>query len=305
MWLAPDVELEVVGESFHAGHLGRLLADGKHDLGLSLVAWLVPEPANPHDPNAVMVWLCGGQVGHLARGAAAIWQKELVALSREHQAQVACLAEIRGGQRPSVWLRVPSDSPQVPEHRGGRDGPRPAVQEATFSVDVGQFITDSATSDPEFAARLLAHAEEHERFLAGLSTEERAAYDAKLRFEQEASAREAAVLERDFELQQRAREERHRQIESDRRAGIVGTQTEVGRPHGLSAVAVGRVLDEHGLREAIPVQFAGYSEPLNLARGVPEGYAVFDDYSGRVYWIASKVTPLLADASKGRRRSKR
>ena len=109
VWLAPDVELEVVGESFYMDHLEPFRVFNQ--LGFEQIAWLIPEPSNPHDPNAVLVWLCDGQVGYLSRGDAALWQPELMALSAHHRAPVACLAAIRGNKRLGVTLRVPRDAP--------------------------------------------------------------------------------------------------------------------------------------------------------------------------------------------------
>jgi hypothetical protein len=296
VWLSPQRELEVVGESFNMEHLATLIAAGQQNRGFSLVAWLVPEPQNAYDPNAVMVWLCGGRVGYLARTAARAWQGELLTLIGEHQAQVACLAEIRGTESPSVWLRVPADSPLVPQTVGSNEPSRMASGSAEFRVDLNEVLEDLVASDPEFAEQLNAYVERRERFLASMSTEERAAYEAKQQREHEERLREDAERQEEFEAEQRAKEERHAKIEADRVAGLVGTQTELGRPYGLSAVAVGRILDEHGLRERIAVLLPGYQEPLTLMRGVSLGYAIFDEYSGREYWIVSKVVPLLAEA---------
>lgn len=218
VWLLPHVELQVVGESYNGPHLQRLIAEGKHLVGLQLVAWLTPEPSNEHDPNAVMVWISGGEVGHLAREDAALWQPILLQLTAHYRAPIACLAEIRGGDYPSAWLRVPYDAP-----RGADEDTR----------------------------------------------------------------------RREWFAEKNARVGRHHRIEADRRAGILGTQTEVGRPLGLSARAVGKILDRHSLRERVPVHVEDHDEPLMLPRGVAEGYAICDDYTGRVYWIAERVRPLL------------
>jgi hypothetical protein len=114
VWLAPEVELEIVGESFYTEHIERLVDEGKLGARAQLVAWLSPEYDNPHDANSVMVWLCGGKVGHLARPVAKVWHPALIELNRYYQAPVACLAEIRGFESFGVFLRVPHDAPAPP-----------------------------------------------------------------------------------------------------------------------------------------------------------------------------------------------
>ena len=131
VWLAPEVELPIVGESFHAATLRvmvaectrillkveRQITDSEADRMLrERVAWLVPEPQNPHDRNAVAVWINGGEVGHMGRRHAEVWQPELLRLSSWYQASVACRALLKGKRKVGVWLEVPLDSPQP---RGG------------------------------------------------------------------------------------------------------------------------------------------------------------------------------------------
>jgi len=59
----------VVGESYHQEELHKIagdrLANGEK---VVFTALIVPEPANPYDPNAIMVIADGvGQIGHLPR----------------------------------------------------------------------------------------------------------------------------------------------------------------------------------------------------------------------------------------------
>jgi|GEM_PF-2047806 len=108
VWLEPETELHVVGESFYRDHLRALVKAG---VGRNTVAWLVPEPDNPHDPNAVAVMVHKGKVGHLSRENAASWQPALLALMTAYDAPVACSADIRGKKNPGVFLRVPNDAP--------------------------------------------------------------------------------------------------------------------------------------------------------------------------------------------------
>lgn len=56
---------DVVGESSYQKHLAKLKGDYEHDLKVTAV--LVPEPSNPHDPNAVRIDIAGKPVGYLPR----------------------------------------------------------------------------------------------------------------------------------------------------------------------------------------------------------------------------------------------
>ena len=59
---------EVVGESFYQDHLASICG-GKHYYSAAhqCRAFLVPEPDNPEDPNAIRIVINRGTVGHLAR----------------------------------------------------------------------------------------------------------------------------------------------------------------------------------------------------------------------------------------------
>jgi hypothetical protein len=84
----------------------------------------VPEPGNPHDPNAVMVQIRGRLVGYLPRDAAVAYGPMLAAVS-ERGRTAACEAMIagRGGGDAvlGVFLRLPApDDPafQASPRRG-------------------------------------------------------------------------------------------------------------------------------------------------------------------------------------------
>jgi hypothetical protein len=64
--------VDVVGESFHVDALTVLagVADRHGIERNSLIAAMVPEPSNPHDPHAVAVLIEDRVVGHLARADA-------------------------------------------------------------------------------------------------------------------------------------------------------------------------------------------------------------------------------------------
>jgi hypothetical protein len=75
-----DEDLDVVGEShYHAALAGIRAALGSGDWEESrAIAALVAEPNNPHDRNAVGVYIHGAKVGHLDRYDAADYQRPII-----------------------------------------------------------------------------------------------------------------------------------------------------------------------------------------------------------------------------------
>jgi hypothetical protein len=63
------------------------------------LARLVPEPTNPHDPNAIQVIIEGQLVGYLDRETAARLQPVLQTIVHTDQARVAVPCRITGGFR--------------------------------------------------------------------------------------------------------------------------------------------------------------------------------------------------------------
>lgn len=67
--------VEVVGESFHSDNFKRAfrseIAEDNEDTLTTEVAELRLDADNPHDANAVSVWVRGVQLGHLNRAMAA------------------------------------------------------------------------------------------------------------------------------------------------------------------------------------------------------------------------------------------
>ncbi len=134
-------DLEVVGESFHQEELWQLV--GGHTsqhVRVESVAILLPERDNPHDPNAVTVWIAGLQVGHLSRESAQQMRPGLLALMTKHNKPVALNGVITGGgPRPGgigflgVWLHFdPTDfglaatpHPEGPHVRTGQSETHP------------------------------------------------------------------------------------------------------------------------------------------------------------------------------------
>ncbi len=96
--LAPDVVVDVVGESAHQGELlalvgGRRTWGGAHRREL---AQLVAERDNPFDPHAVAVLIDGRIVGHLPRETARAY-RPLIDRAIAAAGTATCLADIRGG----------------------------------------------------------------------------------------------------------------------------------------------------------------------------------------------------------------
>jgi hypothetical protein len=101
-----EVYLDVVGESNYQAALLEA-ADGRTTVGPAVserTAFLMPEPNNPHDSNAVRVFMIpGGLVGYLSKGDAVDYRDVIDRVALIGQV-VACEAEITGG-----WDRGPDD----------------------------------------------------------------------------------------------------------------------------------------------------------------------------------------------------
>jgi len=198
-----------------------------------------------------------------------------------------------------------------------------------YIINIAEFLAGGQALPAELAERRKA-------MLESLSPEEREKEEARLIAEEAAATRLCKEDERSYAAAVTAAEQdlvkRHREIASERKAGTIGTLTEVGRPYRLSAVAVGRILDQHGLRQRVDVDDdrfltpldvdltqleaasrARWNEfyrlfrpngpvdpepnqrrlPLHLLRGVVLEFAIHDFFDSRDYWIAAKVAPLL------------
>jgi hypothetical protein len=92
-------DLEVVGESFYQDNLWRLARaqPGGERVSVEITAVLAPEYENPHDPNAVGVWIDRLRVGYLSRDDARDYRPGLLALQRRHNVPVALPGVITGG----------------------------------------------------------------------------------------------------------------------------------------------------------------------------------------------------------------
>ncbi len=103
--LAPDIQVDIVGESSHQDALlaltgGRRTWSGAHH---KVRARLEPDDDNPFDAQAVAVRIEGDLVGHLPRDAARVY-RPIIEESIRCSGVATCLAEIRGG-----WERAHGD----------------------------------------------------------------------------------------------------------------------------------------------------------------------------------------------------
>lgn len=92
--------LDVVGESMYQDNLWRVIGDQAEPwqdrIRVKITALLVPEPQNPHDPNAVAVWIDGFKVGHLPKEKASLYLPGILAIQQEHGKPVALAGVIAG-----------------------------------------------------------------------------------------------------------------------------------------------------------------------------------------------------------------
>jgi len=105
--------VNVAGESHYQEALRELVGPTTAaEIAVDTEAVLVPEPSNPHDPNAVMVQIDGKLVGYLPRDDAVAYGPALRELGERGRAG-ACEARIAGrrdgGGTPNlgVFLRLP------------------------------------------------------------------------------------------------------------------------------------------------------------------------------------------------------
>lgn len=135
------------------------------------MAWLAPEPTNPHDPNAVMVWMNGGKVGYLPRGDASSWVQIIGGLMREKRLPVACLAHIEpprsgGDSGLQVVLWLPPIFPQQAAYALAPDAVAAAIAKVDYDHQNAGRINQQATAEhqanltakfgPEAAANIVA-----------------------------------------------------------------------------------------------------------------------------------------------------
>jgi hypothetical protein len=138
--------LEVVGESYRQANLWRVVGGRPRPevhVRMDVCAMLLAEDGNPHDPNAVSVWVDGLMVGYLPRDEARALRAGLLAVQEREGKPIALEGVIVGGGMRAdgpgllgVFLRYdPEDfglpAPSEDEDADGR--PRAGLPVTTFS----------------------------------------------------------------------------------------------------------------------------------------------------------------------------
>lgn len=102
-----DSRLDAVGEASYQDALAIVL----QQQGREFTAILLPEPANPYDPNAVAVLVDASKVGYLARADAARYHEPIMQLMQKTARHVAVRARIIGGEdaKPSLGVVIYHD----------------------------------------------------------------------------------------------------------------------------------------------------------------------------------------------------
>jgi hypothetical protein len=115
--LEGDELIRVVGTSHYQDALLELAPrEADEEVRRDAVATLVPEPGNPHDPNAIAVQIDGRLVGYLSRDENTRW-RGIAPVSCE-----AMIAGKAGTQGLGVFLRLPTPTEaraQIGIRRGG------------------------------------------------------------------------------------------------------------------------------------------------------------------------------------------
>jgi hypothetical protein len=106
-------DVAIVGESNYQHHLKQVVGTpDDNGVAVSCVAFLIPEPTNQYDANAVRIDINGGTVGYLSKSDAVKFHRRL---KREELtgAITSCPAMIFGGKQASgartpygVWLEM-------------------------------------------------------------------------------------------------------------------------------------------------------------------------------------------------------
>jgi hypothetical protein len=96
--LSGSEDLEVVGESHYQDELWRCVGRRTTDrVRVEIEAILVAETDNPHDKDAISVWISGMRVGYLSREDAAEYRTGLLALQTKHRSLISLGGVIVGG----------------------------------------------------------------------------------------------------------------------------------------------------------------------------------------------------------------
>ena len=164
VWLSSEacVRQQVAGETFNRQHVDAVVERSGGRVGQRMVAWLAPEPTNPADPNAVMVWMGGGKVGYLPRTDALAWVQIIAGLMRDKRLPVACLGHIEPPRSGEWGLQVFLWLPPIFPHQAPLALAPAGVDAAIAKVDHdhqnAEVIKQQAAADQaRWKAERLAH----------------------------------------------------------------------------------------------------------------------------------------------------
>jgi hypothetical protein len=104
--LEGDELVRVVGTSHYQDALLELSGrQGDEEIRLAKIAIFVPEPDNPHDPNAIAVHIDGRLVGYLSRDENRRWHDVV----SQHEVGAEAMIAGKGGTTGlGVFLRLPT-----------------------------------------------------------------------------------------------------------------------------------------------------------------------------------------------------
>ena len=92
-----SAELAVVGEAAYQSNLWSIVGRQDEYVREPVYGFLVPEDGNPHDPNAVAVFVGGNKVGYLSREDATRLRPAVIRLISDTGKPIALSGVIAGG----------------------------------------------------------------------------------------------------------------------------------------------------------------------------------------------------------------
>lgn len=144
-----DEDLDVVGESYRQDALWKIVGGKTSErIRKEAIGYLVPEPNNEYDPNAIGVWIQGSQVGFIAKELAREIIDDLHTLMDSNPGSYIGLRGVvaGGGEREDgpgmlgVFLEFPADQFGLSIKKS------PKSDSGSFTMSTGQtdaFVTDA------------------------------------------------------------------------------------------------------------------------------------------------------------------
>lgn len=144
-----DDDLDVVGESYRQDALWKIVGGKSSErIRKEVIGYLVPEPNNVYDPNAIGVWIQGLQVGFIAKELAReIIDDVHILMESNHGTHIGLRGVVAGGGERDdgpgmlgVFLEFPAD-------KFGIGIQKPTESDSgTFTMSTGEtdaFVTDA------------------------------------------------------------------------------------------------------------------------------------------------------------------